>query len=443
MTDGPPDPREVAQRVLAYASVDDLRVRVTGSLTGNTRIAGSMPTTTGDIERFEVSVTATGSRGGRVTLASNRSDDAELRALVRRTEALAEAAPPDAEATPMLGPTSYMRVDAVDPAVVAMGPAARTELAHTIIANGQAEGLVVSGYVEHRDSMISVADRAGLAAAHRSTRARVATTCRTPDGTGSAKGGAISHRLGDIDGASLARDTARWASRSRAPQAITPGKMCVVFGPQAVADLLSLLFPALDHRRATQGRSCFSAPGGGTRLGERLFSPKIHLWSDPADLANPSCPIADDARPHSRMDWVVGGALRALTASTAWAARAGVTSCPEPSSLHMSGDDVTLDELVASVDRGLFITRLWYNDVVSPRQLLATGSTRDGTFCIEHGKLAAPVLNMRYHDSPLTLLERAVAFGKPVRAGLSDKHVMVVPAVVVDGFELASVSTAV
>jgi predicted Zn-dependent protease len=436
-------PSEISQRVLSYGSVAGLRVRVRSSATGNSRLADSMPTTTGDIERIEVSVTATGDGGGQATLSSNQVDDAELRALVRRTEALANMAPRDAEATPMLGPTDYVQVDAVDPAVAAMGPRARGELAHTIITNGQAEGLVVSGYVEHRDAIIAVADRAGLAAAHRDTRVRVAATCRTPDGTGSSKAGAISHQIGDIDGAKLARDTAKWALRSRAPRAIAPGKMCVVLGQQAVADLLSLLLPALDHRHATQGRTFFSAPDGSTKLGEKLFGPRIHLWSDPADTADPACPIADDGRPDRRVDWVVGGVLRSLTASAFWSMRAGVASRPEPSSLRMDGDEATLDELVAGVDRGLLVTRFWYNDIVSQRQLLATGVTRDGTFLIERGKIVAPVLNMRYNDSPLTLLERTTVLGKPVRAGLSEKLVVVVPPLVVDGFKFTSVSPAI
>jgi len=436
-------PNEIAQRVLSHGSVADLRVRVRSSTTGNTRFADSMPTTTGDIERIEVSVSVIGGGGGRTTLASNHTDDTSLRALVLRTEALAEVTPREAETTPILGPTEYMHVDAVDPAVASMGPPTRSELVRDIITTGRREGLVVSGYVEHCDSIIAVADRAGLAAAHRGTRVRVATTCRTPDGTGSSKAGIISHKIGNIDGAALARDTARWALRSRAPKAIVPGKMCVVLGPQAVADLLHLLVPALDHRQAVQGRTFFSAPNGGTRLGEELFDPKIHLWSDPADATNPACPIADDARPHPKVDWVAEGVLRALTTSASWSAHAGVISRPEPSSLHMSGDEATLDELIASIDRGLLITRFFYNDIVSQRQLLATGLTRDGTFSIEQGKITASVMNMRYHDSPLTMLERAAALGKPVRAGLSDKRVVVVPPVVVNGFEFASVSAAV
>ncbi len=443
MTDAEMSASEIAEHVLAYGTVDDLRVRVRRSVMGNTRVADSMPTTSGDVERLEITVTAIGIGGGRATLSSNRTSESELRALVRRTEALAAVAPRDVEAAPMMGPTAYTRVDAVDPAVAAMGPQARSELAHTLITNGRCDGVVVSGYIEHHDATIVVADRAGLAAGHRGTCVRVATTCRTADGTGSSKAGAISHQIGDIDGAALARDTATWALRSRAPRPIVAGKTCVVLAPQAVADLLCLMLPALDHRRATQGRTCFSAPDGRTKLGEKLFDRRIHLWSDPADARDPACPIADDGRPYVRVDWVVGGVLQALTASAFWSARAGVASRPEPSSLHLGGDDATLDELVAGVDRGLLVTRFWYNDIVSERQMLASGLTRDGTFAIRRGQIVAPVMNMRYTDSPMTLLERTIGLGQPVRAGLTEKLVVVVPPVVVDGFEFTSVSSAV
>ena len=69
--------------------------------------------------------------------------------------------------------------------------------------------------------------------------------------------------------------------------------------------------------------------------------------------------------------------------------------------------------------------------------------TRDGTFLIRGGKVVAPVMNMRYRDSPLTLLKRAIALGKPIRAGLSEKRVIVVPPLIAKGFNFTSVSAAV
>jgi predicted Zn-dependent protease len=80
---------------------------------------------------------------------------------------------------------------------------------------------------------------------------------------------------------------------------------------------------------------------------------------------------------------------------------------------------------------------------LAPESLRVTGLTRDGTFWIEGGKIAHPIKNLRYNDSPVTLLSQALALGRPVRAGLSTGRVMVVPPVVVEGFSFESVSDAV
>ena len=67
MTDAEMSASEIAEHVLAYGTVDDLRVRVRRSVMGNTRVADSMPTTSGDVERLEITVTAIGI-GGAATL---------------------------------------------------------------------------------------------------------------------------------------------------------------------------------------------------------------------------------------------------------------------------------------------------------------------------------------------------------------------------------------
>jgi predicted Zn-dependent protease len=302
---------------------------------------------------------------------------------------------------------------------------------------------VVSGFLEHEDRVVAVADRAGLSAAHHGTQVELASTCRTPDGQGSSKHGVVSHLLAAVDGAKVAGEAAAWAQRSRGPSEIETGKHTVVLAPQAVADLLDFLVESLGHREAVEGRTFFAAGDGQTKIGEALFDAKVDLWSDPADKANPSSPIARDGRPHARVEWVKGGRLLALTADRYWADKAKVPSRPEPESLLMKGGKATLDELVASVDKGVLVTRFWYNRMLSRQQILVTGMTRDGTFLIEGGKIAKPIKNMRYNESPVTMLARAAALGVPTRAGLSTRRVFVVPAIVVDGFSFESVTDAV
>jgi predicted Zn-dependent protease len=443
MTVSTAEAKKIAARTLAQAKVGDVRVKVEGSTSGFLRFAESMPTSSGDIEKITVSVTATVKGGRHATVKGNKIDDAGLEAIVRQAEAMAEVAPPDPEHMGPLGRAKFLRVMAVDRKVAAMSSEERAKIVQQAIEVGTGKKLAVSGFLEHNDRVTAVADRAGLSATHRGTQIELASTCRTQDGRGSSKAGVVSHRLAAVDGAAVANEAARWALQSQSPGEIEMGKHTVVLAPQAVADLLDFLVESLDHRQAYEGRTFFAAGDGKTKIGETLFDTKVDLWSDPADRADPSSPIARDGRPHPRVDWVKSGRLVALTAERFWADKVNVPSRPEPGSVHMKGGKATLDELVASVDKGVLVTRFWYNRMLSRPQILVTGMTRDGTFLIEGGKIARPIKNMRYNESPVTMLGRATALGVPVRAGLSTRRVVVVPPIVVDGFNFDSMSDAV
>src|SRR5690606_22844579 len=155
------------------------------------------------------------------------------------------------------------------------------------------------------------------------------------DGTGSARRGHVSHTRKSLEPQGVAGEAARWAVRSRSPEATPPGRYTVVLMPDAVADIMAFFVGALDARRAAEGRSYFSAPGGGTRKGETVFAPSVRRWSDPGDRAHPACPIANDGRVHRKVTWVEGGTVQALTASRYWADEAKVPSIPAPNTFHM------------------------------------------------------------------------------------------------------------
>jgi len=238
-------------------------------------------------------------------------------------------------------------------------------------------------------------------------------------------------------------DAAERAKRSQLPMRREPGRYPVVLTAQAVADLMGFVVQALAARPAYEGRGVFSARGGGTQVGETLFDERIHLWSDPADAANPAEPFDDEGRAQEKVDWIEDGVLRALHAGRYWADAKGIEPRPRPSSLHLDGGTEDLEALVAGVDRAVLVSRFWYTRMLDPQQLRITGLTRDGTFWVEKGKIVEPIRNFRFNDSPLTLLKDVVALGRPERAGLSTGRVIVVPPMVVSAFEFSSLSDAV
>lgn len=443
--------RSLCKRVLAEASFGDLRVHVKASNRGDLRFAASRPTTSGDVERLTLTVTA--SKDGRHASATgNRVDAQGLRELVQRAEAMALLAPVDPEAMPPLGRIVVPRTAARDRKVAAMTPAERAAIVGEVIDVGKVKGVEISGHLQHAEAAEAFADRAGGFAFFDRTELSLTCTARTPDGTGSSKAGFVSHARAGLSPKALAEKAAATALASRDPKPLAAGRYTVVFMPDAVAELLDFMVGAMGARQAAEGRSFFARKGeagkaegaaAGTRIGESLFDPRVVLRSDPTDRKNPAEPLAEDGRPQPKVTWVDHGVLRALHTTRFFAADHGLPSLPRPSSIHMDGENVDVDALIAKIEKGVLVTRLWYNRMLDPRSIVATGLTRDGTFWIENGKIAHPIKNLRYNDGPVTLLTKLRALGRPERAGMATDRVWVVPPLVVDEFLFESTSDAI
>jgi predicted Zn-dependent protease len=83
----------------------------------------------------------------------------------------------------------------------------------------------------------------------------------------------------------------------------------------------------------------------------------------------------------------------------------GDESGPFPTNLVLSGGGAADEaELCRPIERGVYVTRLWYTNPVRPNETLITGVTRDGTFLIEDGEVTRPLADMRLTDSVLQVL---------------------------------------
>jgi len=434
--------KAITSAVLGAAMAPEVIVSVRHRQTGNLRFAQTQPTTEGSVETVEVSVSAT-IQGRSATVTGNQTDKASLAALMVEAEELAALSPVNPEHQPPVGKGAYLEVAGHDPATAKLDAAQRAAIAGRAIAAAARADVELAGYLEHREQSFAVATSAGAFAYHPSTAAALTVTARTRDQTGSGWAGAESHRGKAIDGGALTELAAEKAELSAAPQALAPGKQVVILEPQAVAELLEFLVDALDARAADEGRSWFSRPDGGARLGEELFHTSINLRSNPADKQHPSAPFTADGQAHKIVDWIRDGVLSSLTRSRFWADKTGTAAVPPPSSILLEGADLDLLELVGAVDRGVLVTRFWYNRTLDPRTILATGLTRDGTFLVERGKITAAVKNFRYNDSPVNMLQNVLALGRPQRVYTRGGRVMVVPPMVVKDFNFSSTSDAV
>jgi predicted Zn-dependent protease len=112
-----------------------------------------------------------------------------------------------------------------------------------------------------------------------------------------------------------------------------------------------------------------------------------------------------------RVDWIRDGTISALAYPRAAAAEFGEPVAVPADNLLMIGGSASLAEMIASTERGLLLTTLWYIREVDPTVLLLTGLTRDGVYLVEAGEVTAAVNNFRFNESPLDLLRRATEAG--------------------------------
>lgn len=436
--------RDVVDAVLEASGADAVEIDVGSRDGGNVRFANNGVTTAGQVTDVEVSVTATfGTRSG--SASTNATDADALREVVRRAERAARLAPDDPEHVPPLEPVEYPALDAWSDATASFGPAERADAAAAGIGEAAARETTIAGFLESWSQGSATANSAGLFGYFPYTWLEYTNTVRTPDGRGSGWAGARLHDASALDAAARARIAAEKALASRDPRPLEPGDWPVIFEPAAVAVMAGALVGEADARRGMEGRSYLSAPGEGTRLGERLLAPIVTIETDPAHPVAPGRPWASERLPARRTAWFREGKVETLQWDRWWAAEHGVAPVPTSTNLLVAGQDRSLEELIRETDRAVLVTRLWYIRSLNPRDLTLTGLTRDGTYWIERGEIAHAVNNFRWNDSPVRFFQAAEALSRPTRVADEDWAISpaYVPAVRSASFHFSSVSQAV
>lgn len=418
----------------------EIEVELRHAQRGHTRFACNEVSTAGEVERLKLELRLTYGQRSAATQIS-QLDDASIQAAAERCGRMARIAPEQPERMPLLGPQTYASPrGAVDAALRGASARLRAEATKAAIARAEAAGVVIAGFVEHADRSVSIANSVGLWGHHESTRASFDCTARTSDGTGSGWAGSHSNAWSELDFGAYAATAIDKAIGARAPRRLAPGRYTVVLEPPAVGELLGVMLDSLQLRSADEGRSFFSKPGGGTRVGDALWSNSITLRSDPASVALGSLPWSREWLPLSAASWIAQGKLEQLAVSRYWAKQKGVVPVPLPSAFELGGGVETVAQLVAGVQRGVLISRFWYLNYLDPNTLLSTGMTRDGTFLIERGEIVGPVNNFRFNESPHTMLKNCDGLANSVIPPVFDVRV---PALRTHEFNLASVSEAV
>jgi predicted Zn-dependent protease len=432
------------QRVVKLSKADSIQVNVGGGYAANVRFADNRISTAGGVSTANLAIQS--SFGPKhAVIQTNDFSDASLERAVRQSEALAKLAPDDPESMPPLPPQQYEDVKTYFDSTANLGPEARAEAARLAIEPCRAAGdLKAAGFLQTGIGAGAVGNNTGLFAYQAGTSTNYTLTVRTADGTGSGWAGADHPDWTQLDVKGVAQRAIEKARLSKNPVAIEPGRYTVILEPQAVGDLVQLLAFALDARSADEGRSAFSKQGGGTKVGEKVVDERVTLFSDPADPQLLSNVFDGQGLPAHRVAWIENGILKRLTYSRFWAQKKGQQPDAGTNAVKLAGGTQTQEELIASTQRGVLVTHLFYLRQTDPRTVMYTGLTRDGTFLIENGKVSKAIKNFRFNESPLLMLNNLEGIGRAVRvAGTEAGGDVVMPALKIRDFNFTSLSDAV
>ncbi len=461
-------PQELVERALAAARSDDCVVIADEGSTANLRWAGNSLTTNGVSKSRQLTVIAISRTGdkaqvGVVSRAGVRPD--QVAEIVAEAEDAAAEASPAEDAQPLVTPSEVTTSPATRwdelPAATQIGVFAgfAEQLGHAFVTAASG-GRKLYGFAEHLLTSTYLGTSTGLRLRHDQPTGRLELNAKSADMARSAWAGTGTRDFSDVDIRALEADLGRrlgWAERS---VELPAGRYETLLPPTALADLMIYMYWSAGAKDALDGRTVFSKPGGGTRIGEQLAGLPLSLRSDPAAPGLQCAPfviahassrdssVFDNGLPKARTDWIAGGTLAALTQTRHTAQLSGrpVTPAIDNLILDAPGADGSLAEMVSRTGRGLLLTCLWYIREVDPQTLLLTGLTRDGVYLVENGEVTGAVNNFRFNESPVGMLNRITEVGGTVptlpREWADYFTRAAMPPVRVDGFNMSSVSQA-
>jgi predicted Zn-dependent protease len=381
-------------------------------------------------------------RAARAT--TNRLDREGVRDVVAQAISLTSLIEPDPDLLPLAGKAEYECPKRFSLATASTTPDERAQAVAEAIRVVEDAGQVAAGTYSTGTTVFSVMNSRGATVSHDETMARFSITAMASDSSGWAKASACD-RAG-FHPLELAQTAARKAALSLSPRVLPADRYTVILEPAAVLDLVGQMFGDFSATAIRDGRSFLN-----DRIGRKIFGDNITIHDDVLNPLQSGPPFDAEGVPRRRLTLVDHGVVREIAYCRQAAALAGASPTGHgfplpnevgeaPVNIVMNGGDTSLEQMVASTERGILVTRLWYIREVDPYEKIFTGMTRDGTFLVEGGEVAAGVRNFRFNQSLIELLSNVVALSPARRASGEEALDMVVPALKATDFNFTEVT---
>jgi len=459
---------DIFDRVKKLSTADEVEVFLTGGRFSLTRFANNTIHQNVAEENHTISVrTAFGGRTARAS--TNKFDDESLRRVVEASESLARVQHSDPDLLPMpdareAADNADMSVRATPPATpsrhfeatAAITPELRAEGVKQIVTVANRHNLTTAGTYSSNEWVEGIFNSQGLHKWHQQTSAEISITMIGGDSSGWQKSN--SPDAANLDPLRLAETAAKKAVDSAQPIELPPGKYTVILEPAAALDIVGFMFWDYSGTSILDQRSFLTG-----RIGTKLFGDNITVWDDVNHPLQSGSPFDGEGMTRQRIPLIENGVVTRVVYARATAARMKRSEYKEKAGpIDATGhgfllpneigempvnivfaaprDPQTLEQMIASTERGVLVTRLWYIREVEPYEKICTGMTRDGTFLIENGRVKNGIRNFRFNESLIHMLSNVTAMSLPVRSSGEESIDMVVPAMKIGGFNFTEVT---
>jgi PmbA protein len=411
------DIRALCQKILGFSQADQTEVFFTGTEGALTRFAVNHIHQNVAETNAQVSIRAVvGKRVG--VVGTNELDDASLQKVVEHATEIARLQPENPEWHSLPGPAPLTPVESFSEVTATYTPEARAQAVEAVIRLAKERGFEAAGAFETNLNHVAIANSLGVWAYEPRTEAEFHAVVMA-DGNGSGWTQRYSVDASGFDFEAMAREAVDKAARSRNPVALDIGDYATVLDAYATGEMLqNLSFMGLNAMAQREG----SGPLVG-RMGQQVADPRISLVNEPANPETIAASFDFEGQPMQRTPIIEHGVATGIvtdsfnaylenTPNTGNALPAPNTFGPMPLNLVLAAGDASLEDMIKGIDRGIYVTRFHYTNIVHPVKAIFTGMTRDGTFLIEHGELTQPVKSFRFVQDIWAALSNVKALGR-------------------------------
>lgn len=430
---------ELAQIVLQASQADQTEVLLNTSQSALTRFANNAIHQNVAETVNQASVRAI--VGKRIGVVSGTDLSPEgLRRLAADAFELARVSAPDDDFVSLPAPVAYEGdTDFADPNTAGYTPEDRAEGVRLAILAAQSQQLTAAGAFSTGWSSTAVANSLGVASYQCRTQAELSLVVAGEDSSGYARTAAPT--VSQVDAAALGEIATEKCLMSRHPQEVEPGDYPVILEPEAVGDMIMMLsMYDLGGLAVQEGRSFMAG-----QMGQKVCGGNISIWDDGHDPRGLRMAYDFEGVPKQRVSLITNGVAEGVVWDSYTAQREGRSSTghalpapnhwgPVPINVFVGTGDSSLGQMIANTEHGILVTRFHYTNMIHPIKTVFTGMTRDGTFLIKNGRIAAGVKNLRFTQSILEALSAVSAIASD---GQLTDHVWC-PAMKLDAFSFSS-----